>query len=697
MAHFIIGSDIGGTFTDIVLFDVTSGRIHVEKVLTTPDNPSRGIINGIKRFKKSIAEIPRQCHQFIHATTLVSNAVLERKGNPTALLCTRGFPHLLAARRHQRSSVYELFIDPPAPLIDQRQIYEITERSYSDGRVLTPVNEDEVRNLVQRLRATGGVESLAVAFLHSYANKDNEETTGRIILEEWPDVALSLSSSVLPELREFERTSTTVINAYVKPLIKTYLEELEEGLSKEGILSPIYIMMCNGGLASVDTASTFPVRVVESGPVAGTIIGRAYAQMVGLAEVLTFDMGGTTAKACLIRDGALPLTSELEIARSERFLKGSGFPTAMPAVDLVEVGAGGGSIAKVNNLGLIQVGPESAGAVPGPMCYGQGGVEPTVTDADLILGYLNPDYFVGGEIKLDVDAAKKGIVDLAKQLDRDPLSTAWTIHDAVNEYMTGAVRMHVVEKGGDPTRAVLVALGGAGPVHAYNLSHKIGIGKILIPARAGVLSALGLLVTPPAFDLTWTYRTPIHRLDQTDMALTFTKMETEIETLLRTVDPVGAMSFRRTADCKYTGQGYTVPVPVPHDLKPDSLSILLQQNFAKAYKKIYGYFYDDVPAEIITLKVSGSVPGHVVDLKQFSSGSDSAKKTASMPKGVREAFSPKYQKMIPSTVYERYSLNPGVKLEGPCIIEERESTVIVDEGGSVEIDQYGCLDITVKS
>ncbi len=696
MPHYLIGCDIGGTFTDMVLFDVETGRIDVEKVLTTPGDSSQGVMRGVRRFKTTVEGLEEGCREFIHATTLVSNAVLERKGDSTALLCTRGFPHLLAARRHQRSSVYELFVDPPPPLIPQNQIYEVTERGYSDGRILTPVAEDEVRELARSLKAKGDVESVAIAFLHSYANGANEEKAGQIILEEWPEVAVSLSSKVLPEMREFERTSTTVINAYVKPLVRRYLAGLETGLAEEGIRSPIYVMMCNGGLASVETATGFPVRIVESGPVAGTIIGRAYAQMAGLREVLTFDMGGTTAKACLIRDGALPLTSELEVARSERFIKGSGFPTAMPAVDLVEVGAGGGSIARVNNLGLVQVGPESAGADPGPMCYGNGGLKPTVTDADLMLGYLNPDYFVGGEMRLDLEAAIEGIGSLASQLDRRPLETAWTVHDAVNEYMTGAVRMHVVEKGGDPARAVLVALGGAGPVHAYNLARKIGIGRILVPERAGVLSALGLLVTPPAFDLTRTYRVSFDGLNYGDVEQVYKTMEAEITVLLRSVDPTGPITFTRAADCKFTGQGYTVPVTVPNDASAETFDGLLRERFAEEYRGLYGYFYDDIPAEIMNVKVSGVVPGHTVQLEAVATNTEAPVDASEAVKGDREAFSGRRQKMVSCVVYDRYALAPGRRLEGPCIIEERESTVVVDVGGSVEVDGFGSLDITVS-
>ena len=690
MAEYILGCDIGGTFTDFVVFDAETGETLADKCLTTPADPSQGVMTGVRRLKERLPTVERDTSVVAHASTLTTNAVIERKGARTALLCTRGFPNLLAARRHQRVSTYELFSDPPEPLVPQYDVFEVTERTYSDGRVLTELDEAEVREIAGVLRARG-VESVAIAFLHSYANPLNEQEVERILLEEWPDAAVSRSSRVLPEMREYERTSTTVINAYVKPLIERYLTRLRDRLAGEGIEAPLYIMLSNGGLASVDTASDFPVRMTESGPVAGAIIGRTYAEVAELDEVLTFDMGGTTAKACLIRNGELPLASEQEVARSERFVAGSGFPIAMPAVDLIEIGAGGGSIARVNSLGIVQVGPSSAGADPGPICYGLGGDEPTVTDADLLLGYLNPDYFLGGEMVLDSDAAAIGLEALAAELGRDLVETAWTVHEVVNENMAAAVRMHILEKGGDPSRAAAVALGGAGPVHVYNMARRVGMSRVLVPVRAGVLAALGLLVTPPAFDAVRTHRVPFEKLDLDAVHGTFVEMETEVAELLRTVDSDRPISFVRRADCKYIGQGYAVPVTLGDGASGLSLDAL-REGFAAVYREKYGYFYDDVAPEIVNLRVSGVVAGRTVQLQPTSIERD---RSGDSVKGARPAYSGQLRKMVDHTVYDRYLLGPGSRLDGPAIIEEKESTTVVDVGGSVEVDKYGSLIIDI--
>ena len=694
MVAFILGCDIGGTFTDFAVYNDETGETLVDKCLTTPADPVRGVMTGIASLKEMLLGLDRDTRTVIHATTLTANAVLERKGAATALLCTRGFPHILAARRHQRVSTYELFADGPSPLVPQHRIFEVSERTYSDGRILTPLVEDEVRALARKLREDRQVESVAIVFLHSYANPRNEQEAARVLMEEWPEAIVSLSSDVLPEFREYERTSTTVINAYLKPLVDHYLTRLRGSLSGEGIEAPLYIMLSNGGLASVSTACDFPVRMTESGPVAGATIGKAYAATAGLQEVLTFDMGGTTAKACLIRDSVLPLTSELEIARSERLVSGSGFPIAVPSVDLIEIGAGGGSIARINNLGLVQVGPTSAGADPGPICYNLGGAEPTVTDADLILGYLDPDYFLGGQMRLDAQAAREGFEVLAAKLGRGLVETAWTVHDVVNENMVAAVRVYVMEKGGDPTSVAALALGGAGPLHAYNLARKVGMSRVLVPAKAGVLSAFGLLVAPPAFDAVRTYRVPFGSLDFSAMQVIVRAMEEEVASMLRTVDPSGPIAFTRSVDCKYIGQGYSVPVELGQGEVTDLTVQHLWDRFAHVYREKYGYFYDDVDAEVVNLRVSGMVPGHTIELRPSETTGDNKRRAI---KGERPAFSGFLQEMVHHTVFDRYAMSPGYTLDGPAIIEEKESTTMVDVGGSAEVDRYGSLIVKVAA
>jgi N-methylhydantoinase A len=437
---FRIGCDIGGTFTDFVLIETTTGAIRTAKRLTTSDDPSRAMIAGLSELAHTTPGAGASAERLAHATTLIANAVIERKGAKTALLCTAGFRDVLELRRYVRVTTYEMFADPPTPLVPRRLRLPVNERIRADGSVLRPVDPDEIRRIAATLQVEN-MESVAICFLHAFTNPANERAAGELLRQLLPGVAISLSSDVLPQIKEYERSSTTVINAYVKPLTVGYLGRLEQGLARQGFAAPLQIMLSNGGIGSSQTAAAFPIRLVESGPVAGAVVAQRFARMLELPEVLAYDMGGTTAKASLIRDGVLPLTDEVEVARSRRFTKSSGFPVAVPAVSMIEIGAGGGSIARVNALGTVQVGPDSAGAVPGPACYGLGGVEPTVSDADLVLGYLNPDRFAGGIMRLDATAAEQTIaMKIGKPLGLATAAAAWTIHDVVNESMAAAVR-----------------------------------------------------------------------------------------------------------------------------------------------------------------------------------------------------------------------------------------------------------------
>lgn len=686
-ARYRISCDIGGTFTDLALFDTHTGTLVVEKVLTTPADPSRGVIAGVRALAKARPGCLEAAGNFVHATTLIVNAVIERKGARTALLATEGFRDLIELRRHLRVSTYEMWNDPPEPLVPRRLRLPVTERTYSDGRVLVQIDPEQIRRTAAEL-LDGGVESVAIAFLHSYANAANEEEVARLLVGAAPQLAVSLSSAVLPEYMEYERTSTTVVNAYVKPIAHRYVERLATDLVTEGLKGQFLITLSNGGLASTRTASEMPVRILESGPVGGAISSVELASIAGLDEVLSFDMGGTTAKACLIRGGSLPLTSTLEVARSERFQPGSGYPVGIPSVDLIEVGAGGGSIAHVNSLGLVEVGPRSAGADPGPICYGFGGQEPTVTDADVLLGYLNPTYFLGGLMKLDVDAAMRGLADLASRLGRSVSNVAWTIHDVVNENMAAAVKMHVVERGGDPSRAVVVAFGGAGPVHAYHVARKIGAGRVLVPDGAGVMSAIGLLATPPAFDLGRTFRMMLDDLDADALEALFRRMESEIGALLSEVDSNGRIRFMRALDICHHGQGYRITVAIPpgYGLEPDRLLSL----FADAYRARYGYFYEDVPAEVVTARVRGQIEG-----KQFAFRPLQKKDSADAYKGTRIAYSAVAGELVEHAIYRRDLLLPAQRVTGPAVIEESGSTTLIDAGGEAEVDKYGTLVIRV--
>jgi N-methylhydantoinase A len=688
---FRVGCDIGGTFTDFVVLDEVSGAIVAGKDLTTPVDPSAGVLEGLRALDRACPGYARRTRALAHATTLVANTVIERRGARTALLCTRGFRDVLELRRHVRVTTYELFADPPEPLVPRPLRLPIAERTGSDGGVRVPVDPAEIEAIVGRLRREG-VESVAIAFLHAYVNPHNETEASRLVGALAPDLEVTTSSSVLPRIKEFERTSATVINAYVKPLARRYLSRLDGGLRDQGFAAPLQIMLSTGGVASAETAGEFPVRLIESGPVAGAIVARQYARALGLSDLLSFDMGGTTAKACLVRDGTLPITDELEVARSRRFTRSSGFPVPVPAVDLIEVGAGGGSIATVNALGLVQVGPESVGADPGPICYGRGGTAPTVTDADLLLGYLDPEYFAGGTIQLDADAAARGVEErLARPLGRDLVATAWTVHDVVNETMAAAVRMHVTERGGNPERATLFAFGGAGPVHAYHLAAKLGVRRILVPLRAGVLSALGLVIAPVAYDLIRTHRVPLGQVDPAAIDALFEEMGVEVALTLAKAEPGEPPAFTRAADVGYVGQGYQVTVPVDgtrESLAPEAL----WRRFAAVYRAKYGYFYDDVPAELVNLRLSGRLSGR--ELRLAPAATAGAGRAA--PKGERLAFSLRRRRMLPFAVYERAALAPGMALRGPVIVEEESATTVIDVDGAVEVDAWGSLAITLE-
>ena len=685
---FRLGCDVGGTFTDFVLYDEVSGQIHIDKQLTTPADPSVGILNGLKGFSRIAEDHVARTRLVAHATTLVANAVIERKGAVTALLTTKGFRDVLELRRHVRVTTYELWSDPPRALVPRALRLPIDERTYSDGSTPKLVRRGEIAAAVEIMRAAG-VEAVAVAFLHSYVNSQNEREAGRLLAELAPEIAVTLSSDVLPQIKEYERTSTTVVNAYVKPLVRGYLKNLDEGLTNAGYTAPLRIMLSNGGLGSAEIAAEFPLRLIESGPVAGAIVGRQIAQALDIPELLSFDMGGTTAKACLIRGGALPITDELEVARSKRFTKSSGFPVAVPAVNMIEIGAGGGSIATINTMGLVQVGPESAGADPGPICYGAGGVEATVTDADLTLGYLNADYFADGSMKLDAGAALSGISKkLAGPRGQSDVEAAWTVHDVVNETMAAAVRMHVTERGGNPQLATLVAFGGAGPVHAYNLAAKLRISRVMVPLRAGVLSALGLLVAPPGYDMVRTHKAPLDAFDADRTGSIMDEMAGSIAELLEGLGSGGNLRFSKGIDVGYIGQSYQVTVPI--DGAPNREEIW--NRFAAMYREKYGYFYDDVPAETVNLRVLGELVGGELELLELASNNA----VDAVPTGNRPAYSARRREMIAFAVHNRENLRPGMRFDGPAVVEEASATTVVDEGGSVEIDRLGSLVITLK-
>lgn len=688
---FRVGCDIGGTFTDFVLLNSATGAVHTAKRLTTPADPARAMLAGLAELSNAVPGYARSAERLAHATTLVANTIIERKGSKTALLCTAGFRDVIELRRYVRVTTYELFADPPTPLVPRYLRLPVNERTRADGSLLKPVDSEEIARIAAQLQAEE-VETVAICFLHSFSNPANERAAAEILGKLLPGVALSLSSDVLAQIKEFERSSTTLINAYVKPLTIGYLGRLADGIEQAGFRAPLQIMLSNGGIGSAKLAADMPVRLVESGPVAGAVVAQRLAQLLAVPEILAYDMGGTTAKACLIREATLPLTDELEVARSRRFTKSSGFPVAIPAVNMIEIGAGGGSIARINALGIVEVGPQSAAADPGPACYGLGGKLPTVSDADLVLGYLNADNFAGGTMRLDRQAAERAITaDIGMPLGMNAQEAAWIIHDVVNESMAAAVRMHVSERGGDVSRPLLTAFGGAGPVHVCNLAAKLGIRRILIPQRAGVLSALGLVLAPAAFDIARTRKTALTALNFAELAREIATMRAEISAKLAEVDATQPR-FDVALGLGYVGQSYHVPVSVNANAVAALTTKEVLESFATTYRTKYGYYYDDVPVELVNVHVTGTAGGDVKALVELPASTEAASNAA---RGQRSAYSASQRRFMPFEVYSRALLRRGMAFDGPCLIEEDAATTVVDAGARVAVDLYGSLDISL--
>jgi N-methylhydantoinase A len=678
-----VGIDIGGTFTDLVLIDDASGERAIGKVLTTPDDPSEAVEQGLRGLLEREDVDASQLKTIIHGTTLVTNALIERRGTATALLTTEGFRDAVAIGTEHRYDMYDIFLEKPEPLVPRSLRYGVRERVLDDGSVLRDLDEEQVRAIAGELLERG-IGAVAVSFLHGFRNPVHEQRVAEILAEEAPGVAVSLSSEVSPEIREYERTSTTIANVYVRPLVERYLQRLEERLRRLGFDGSFYVMLSNGGTASVETACRFPVRLLESGPAAGALAAAFYGEAAGFSDVLSFDMGGTTAKACLI-DGGEPLTStDFEVARVYRFKKGSGLPVKTSVIEMIEIGAGGGSIARVGPLGLPKIGPESAGADPGPACYGRGGEEPTVTDADLLLGYLDPDFFLGGRMRLDYRAAEKAMRKISDALGVDPLKAAWGVHQVVDENMANAARVHAVERGKDPRKYLLLAFGGAGPVHAHRVARALGVPGFVAPLGAGTASAFGFLCAPLSFDLARSLYGRLDELDWDAANAALAEMEEEGRELLRASGVADEdVLVRRLGEMRYVGQGHEVGVKLPEGtLGPDDVGGI-SAGYREEYRRLYGREGPDVPLEAITWRVEVSAPRPEI-LQEERGGDPRALDEAR--KGKREIYLPEKDGFAAVPVYDRYRLDPGAAFEGPAVVEERESTVIVGPDSRAEVD-----------
>ncbi|MBW2455028.1 MAG: hydantoinase/oxoprolinase family protein, partial [Deltaproteobacteria bacterium] len=615
-----LGCDIGGTFTDFVLLDDETGEVKTYKCLTTPADPSDAVEEGIVGLGEQVAEFVGRLDEVIHGTTLVINAIIERKGARTGLVTTRGFRDVLELGREIRYAPYDVFAQFPEPLVPRQRRLEVDERVRSDGTVLRALDREDARAVVAELLERG-VDSIAVCLLNSFENPSHELLVGEVIAELAPELSTSISYEVLPQIREYERTSTTVTNAYVKPLTERYLSRLSDRLASLGFGGRLYIMLSSGGVTSVQTAARFPVRIIESGPTAAVIAGQHYGKLFDITEMFCFDMGGTTAKSCLIQNGVAGVVPTFEVGRVQRFMKGSGLSIQVPVVDLMEIGAGGGSIARVSRMGTLQVGPQSAGADPGPMCYGRGGSEPTVTDADLLLGYLDAAYFLGGQMKLDAEAARRGIEDsIAKPLEVPFVQALWGIHDLINETMAAAARTHIAERGGNAKVVTLVAFGGAGPVHAYGLARKLGAPRLLVPPNAGVGSALGFFTAPRAFDLVRSHKVALRSADFAKLDELFAEMEQQGRATLEQAGGEQEVRFERTIDARFVGQGAETNIPVPPGDFTKITADQIRGIFDQIYEKLYGRTYPDNALELVSFRVRASLPERLLKLPQLPSG-----------------------------------------------------------------------------
>jgi N-methylhydantoinase A len=671
-APYRIGVDIGGTFTDLVMLDTRDGRLCNGKVLTTPHAPEQAVLEGVRGLLARHGVAPDQVRHVIHGTTLVANALIERRGVPTGFLTTQGFRDVQEIGTELRHDTYDLFMRRPEPLVPRRMRLEVTERLMPDGSVRTPLDEAAARTAIRQLR-DAGAQAIAVCLLHAFVNPAHERRIAELVAEEAPEIAVCLSGELVPEIGEYERGSTTIANAYVLPVFARYLARLDAGLREAGVTGPLFLMLSDGGTVARDVAARHPIRLVQSGPAGGVQAARVYGAAAAAPDILCFDMGGTTAKAALIDAGQPARSLDFEVARTDRFRKGSGLPLKVPVVEMIEIGAGGGSVARVDALGLVRVGPDSASSDPGPACYGLGGEEPTVTDCDLLLGYLAPDSFLGGEMKLDVAAAERAIgARLGKLLGLSPVEAAFAVHETVNTAMAQAAAIHALEKARRIEGYTLVPIGGAGPVHAVEVARKLGIGRLVVPAGAGVASAFGFLAAPISFALLRGMVAPLASLDLEALRAMLAQMEAEGRALVAQAGGEAAETRIRVA-MRYAGQGFGVEAEV---------SVLdraaIRAAFEAEYLRLYGRTEPHLPVECVGWRVTVSGPTPQLDLAAGAAPGGVARK------GTRQAwFSGRF---IEAAVIDRAALRPGDIVAGPALVEERESTLVLPPGARASCD-----------
>jgi N-methylhydantoinase A len=677
-----IGVDIGGTFTDLVLWRDGGTALRREKLLTTPDDPSRAVVEGVGRILEREGLTPGDLVSIIHGTTLVANALIERRGVPTGLITTRGFRDVLEIGREWRYDLYDLNIAMPEPLVPRARRFEVAERMTATGAVETPLDDGDVV-VAARALAAMGVQAVAVSLLHAYRNPAHERRIGEILATELPGVDVSLSCDVSPELGEYERTSTVVANAYVLPIFARYVDRLVEELRAMGFSRDLLMVLSDGRCIRADIAVRYPIRLVQSGPAAGAEAARLFGDLAGIDDVLCFDMGGTTAKACLIKGGEPEHTARFEVARETRFAEGSGLPLQIPAIDMIEIGAGGGSVALINAQGLIQVGPTSAGADPGPACYGKGNDRPTVTDCDLILGYLDPGNFLAGRMALDDAASERAIEEhIAEPLGVSVVEAAWGVHETVTANMAQAASIHAIERGLDATRFAVLPIGGAGPVHACGMAAKMNIGRLICPVGAGVASAIGMLAAPVSFEVARAAPERLDRLDTARAVAMIEAMRSETRALIVGAGiPEARITYRVSAMMRYVGQGYEIDVPVVPERLGDAGVAMLSSGFAEAYRARYGREEAMAP-EILSWRVvaTGPRPGLAEALGCDVAGTDAVPSAS----GRRPVFFGDGFVDVP--VYSRPGLAAGQSIAGPAIVEEDESSLVLPPGFALTVD-----------
>ena len=688
-ASWRLGFDIGGTFTDFVLQEMNAGAVFVGKELTTPRDPSEGVVRGLAALLATARVRLADVDQIVHGTTLGANLVIERRGARTFLVTTRGFRDVLEIQRQFRYNLNDFFLDKHPPLIPRDQIVEVTERVQADGRVHVPLDEAEARAALVACR-DAGAEAVAVAFLHSYANPAHEAAIRELAGEILPGLPVVLSSDVSPQYREYERTNTTVVNAYITPRFAQYLHALRARLAALGFARRLYVMQNNGGIATAETAAAFPVRSLDSGPAAGAILAAHIGRLTGHEDLIAFDMGGTTAKAALIERSVPASTDQLEVDMIG-MRKGSGLPVQVPSVDLVEIGAGGGSRAHIER-GLLRVGPDSAGADPGPACYGLGGLEPTVTDANLVLGYLDAGFFLGGARRLDVAAATAAIeTHVAKPLGVSVVEAAWGIHQLVTLNMEGAIRVVSIGRGKDPRNLACVTFGGAGPIHGARLARSLGVARVIVPFAAGVASAMGLLTADPRFDLARTFVAALGAAPWEEINALYAAMEADGAAQITATGLAGQWRTRRLAEVRYAGQGHELSVEIPAGrLGPESLAAI-ERAHAAVYASRYGYAEaPGTPLEATNwkLEISCGVPAMAMSGAAPVAGGSVAKKP-------RPVYFPECGGFVDCRVHDRYRLAPGVAVKGPAVIEERETTVILLPGDEAVVDRHRNLVVEI--